>query len=64
MKKWLVVILSVLFIAALAVWFSCSPFAQKTETSYDVLDESGASRLVISCAIKGSSRGGERGKPS
>jgi len=52
MKKWLVIILSVLFIAALAVWFSCSPFTQaKTDTSMDVLDESGATRLTISCTV-------------
>jgi len=52
MKKWCVIILSVLFIATLAVWFSCSPFAQqKTNSTLDVLDENGSTRLTISCTI-------------
>jgi len=51
MKKWSLIVLSVIFVVALSVWFSCNPLTQDKTTSYDVLDESGSARLTITCTI-------------
>ncbi|MBN2545789.1 MAG: pectate lyase [Spirochaetes bacterium] len=52
MKKWVIFILSVLFIVVLAFWFSCNPFSDsEVNNTFDVLDGSGSSRLTITCTI-------------
>jgi len=54
MKSRSLVILSVICIIALSVWFSCNPFTTSksdSSTNYDVLDQSGAARLTITCTI-------------